>query len=69
LQFLLFVRRHARPLAFGALHAFYSAPGQTFCIGLFIASIGESLGLDPATIGALYLAGTIVSAATLLIVG
>ena len=69
MQFLLFVRRHARPLAFGALHAFYSAPGQTFCIGLFIASIGGSLGLDPATIGALYLAGTMASAGTLMFVG
>ena len=62
-------RQHARPLAFGALHAFYSAPGQTFCIGLFVASFGASFGLDPAAIGALYLVGTVSSAVTLLFVG
>ena len=64
-----FARRHARPLVFGALHSFYSAPGQTFCIGLFVASFAESFGLDPAAIGALYLAGTLASAATLLLIG
>jgi len=69
LDFLSFVRQHARPLAFGALHAFYSAPGQTFCIGLFVASFGASFGLDPAAIGALYLAGTVASAMTLLFAG
>lgn len=69
MTFLSFVRQHARPLAFGALHAFYSAPGQTFCIGLFIAAIGESLAMTPAEIGGLYLAATLGSAVTLLFVG
>ena len=69
MQFLSFVREHARPLAFGALHAFYSAPGQTFCIGLFIAVVGDDLGMNPAEIGGLYLAGTLGSALTLLFVG
>ena len=64
-----FARRHARPLVFGALHAFYSAPGQTFCIGLFVAPFADSFGLDPAMIGALYLGGTLASAATLLLIG
>ncbi|MBN9022028.1 MAG: MFS transporter, partial [Rhizobiales bacterium] len=69
LSFLPFVREHARPLAFGALHAFYSAPGQTYCIGMFIAAVGGSLGMNPAEIGGLYLAGTVGSALTLLFVG
>ena len=56
MSFLSFARTHARPLAFGALHAFYSAPGQTFCIGLFIAAVGDNLGMNPAEIGGLYLA-------------
>ncbi len=64
-----FARRHVRPLAFGALHAFYSAPGQTFCIGLFVTSFGIDFGLDPAAVGALYLGATLASAATLLFVG
>ncbi|MCB1489396.1 MAG: MFS transporter [Bauldia sp.] len=58
-----------RPLVFGALHAFYSAPGQTFCIGLFVTSFSADFGLDPASIGALYLGATLASAATLLLVG
>lgn len=69
MPFPSFVREHARPLAFGALHAFYSAPGQTFCIGLFIAAVGDSLGMNPAQIGALYLAATVGSALTLMFVG
>ena len=64
-----FARQHARALAFGALHAFYSAPGQTFCIGLFVTSFGADFGLDPAAVGALYLGATLASAATLLFVG
>lgn len=64
-----FARRHVRPLAFAALHAFYSAPGQTFCIGLFVVSFGAEFGMDPAGVGALYLAATLASAATLLFVG
>lgn len=66
---LAFARRHARALAFGALHSFYSAPGQTFCIGLFVTSFGDDFGLDPAGVGALYLGATLASAATLLFVG
>lgn len=69
LNYIQFVRQHARPLAFGALHSFYSAPGQTFCIGLFVASFSAALDLTPATIGALYLGGTLGSAVTLLLLG
>ena len=64
-----FVRNNIRPLAFGALHSFYSTPGQTFCIGLFVASFSADLGITPAAIGALYLAGTMSAAATLIFVG
>jgi len=67
--YLAFVRQHARPLAFGALHAFYSAPGQTFFIGLFVASFSTAFHLTPAAIGALYLGGTLGAAATLLFLG
>ncbi|MCP4385403.1 MAG: MFS transporter, partial [Hyphomicrobiales bacterium] len=64
-----FARQHARPLFFGILHAFYSAPGQTFCIGLFGTAFGLEFGLDPAAIGALYLGATLASAGTLVFVG
>lgn len=66
---LAFARRNPRPLIFGALHSFYSAPGQTFVIGLFVAAIGETLGMGPAEIGALYLAATLTSGVTLIFVG
>ncbi|CAN5224225.1 arsenite efflux MFS transporter ArsK [soil metagenome] len=64
-----FVRSNARPLAFGALHAFYSTPGQTFCIGLFVAAFASDLSISPSAISALYLAGTLSAAGTLLFVG
>ena len=69
MAFFSFVRQHARPLAFGALHSFYSAPGQTFCIGLFIAVVGRDLAISPAEIGGLYLVATVGSAVALLFVG
>lgn len=59
-------RATLRPLAFGLLHAFFSAPGQTFCIALFVGAIGASLGLDAAAMGGIYMAAT-VGAALLLI--
>jgi len=64
-----FARQNARPLAFAALHSFYSAPGQTFCIGLFVASFGETFGLSAASVGGLYLTGTLAAAVTLLFTG
>jgi len=64
-----FARRNRRVLGFGALHAFFSAPGQTICIGLFLVSFSESFGLSVSEIGGLYLLATIASAATLLAVG
>ena len=69
MNLLVFVRRHARPLAFGVLHSFYSAPGQTFFIGLFVASFSASFNLTPGSLGALYLAATLGAAATLLLLG
>lgn len=69
MNYIVFVRQHARPLAFGAFHAFYSAPGQTFFIGLFVASFSAAFHLTPATIGALYLGGTVGAALTLLFLG
>jgi hypothetical protein len=64
-----FVFQNLRPLLFGLLHSFYSAPGQTYVIGLFVASICATIGLGPAEVGALYLAATVSSAATLIFVG
>jgi len=69
MSLLAFVRHNPRPLLFGALHSFYSAPGQTYVIGLFVAAIAATLGIGSAEIGAVYLAATLTSAATLILVG
>ncbi len=69
MNYFAFVRSNIRPLAFGALHSFYSTPGQTFCIGLFVAAFSADFGITPSGVGALYLAGTLSSACTLLFVG
>lgn len=69
MSLLAFARRNPRPLLFGALHSFYSSPGQTYVIGLFVAAIAASLGIGPAEIGALYLAATLTSASTLIFFG
>lgn len=69
MSLLAFARSNPRPLIFGALHSFYSSPGQTYVIGLFIASIGATLGMGPADIGALYLAATLAAAVTLILIG
>jgi MFS family permease len=69
LSLFAFARQNARPLLFAGLHSFYSAPGQTFCIGLFVASFGAAFGLSAASVGGLYLAGTLAAAVTLLFTG
>ncbi len=69
MNYFTFVRTNIRPLAFGALHAFYSTPGQTFCIGLFVAAFSADLKMTASGVGALYLAGTLSAAITLLFVG
>jgi MFS family permease len=69
MAYLAFARQNARPLLFGLLHSFYSAPGQTYVIGLFAASMAATIGVGPAEIGGLYLAATLGSAFTLIFVG
>jgi MFS family permease len=64
-----FARRNARALTFGALHSFYSSPGQTFVIGLFVVAVGDALGISATEIGVLYLIATLGSSAILIFVG
>ena len=51
------------------LHAFYSAPGQTFASVFSSPRSPATLGISPAAIGGLYLAGTVAAAVTLIFVG
>ena len=56
------IRGYPRPLSFGFLHAFYSSPGQTFFIAIFVPYIRESFQLQRTEFGAAYSAATLAGA-------
>ena len=56
---------HRRTLAFGFSMTFASSVGQTFFIGIFGPSLRAEFGLDHTLWSALYMAGTLASAALL----
>lgn len=63
------LRAEPRILAFGALCALLSSPGQTFFIALFVGSFAAASGLNAGQLGALYLAATLGSASLLPVLG
>lgn len=67
--FVAFMAENRRWLAAGFLMALASSVGQTFFIGLFSAPIRATYGLSHADFGAIYMAGTLLSAAFLLQLG
>ena len=64
-----FLRANARWLAGGILLMFCSSFGQTFFIGLFAGEIRAEFGLSHGGFGAIYMAGTIASAVTMIWLG
>ena len=64
-----FLRANARWLAGGILLMFCSSFGQTFFIGLFAGEIRADFGLSHGGFGAIYMAGTVASAATMIWLG
>lgn len=56
-------------LALGAVAFFASAPGQSFLISVFVDDLLADTGLSRSTFSALYAAGTVVSALSMLLVG
>ena len=56
-------------LAFGFIHAFCSAPGQTFCIALFVASFATTFQTSAAELGSVYLIATLAAAIALSQIG
>ncbi|NIA67834.1 MFS transporter [Pelagibius litoralis] len=66
---LSFLRAHGRLLAFGFFMCFCSSLGQTFFIALFGGEIRRSFGLSDGDFGAIYSAGTLISAAVLVWLG
>ena len=66
---LSFLRTQWSFLLFGFLLAFFSSPGQTFFISLFSGQVRDELGLGHGEFGAIYAAGTLLSAACLIPAG
>lgn len=67
--YIQFALRNRRLLAFGFLMALGSSFGQTFFIGIFTPSIEAEFGLSHSQWGSIYMAGTLMSAATLTFTG
>ena len=63
--YIAFATRNWRILSFGFLMAFGSSFGQTYFVGVFSPSIEASFNLSHAEWGAIYMAGTLMSAALL----
>ena len=67
--YITFALANRRILAFGFLMALGSSFGQTFFIGIFSPSIEAEFGLSHSEWGTIYMAGTLMSAATLTYTG
>jgi len=65
LNFLKFAQRNCQFITFGFLAAFTSSFGQTYFIGVFGPEIQVEFGLTHTNWGAIYLMGTLASAAIL----
>ena len=63
--YLRFARANARFLGFGFTMAFASSVGQTFFIGVFGPAVRGEFGLSHTSWSAIYMAGTLLSAAAL----
>ena len=55
------LKRHPRFLAFRVLQIFFTAPGQTFFISLFVQNMFESLALPISTFAGLYALATLLA--------
>lgn len=69
ISFTGFVRLNYRWLSGGILLTIFASFGQTFFISLFSAQIRNELGLSHGDFGAIYMAGTLLSALTLVWIG
>ncbi|MCH7795543.1 MAG: MFS transporter [Proteobacteria bacterium] len=63
--YLRFARANARFLGFGFTMTFASSVGQTFFIGVFGPAVRAEFGLSHTSWSAIYMAGTLLSAAVL----
>ncbi len=68
-QYLDLLKEEPAPLAYGALHYFFSAPGQTFFLSLFVPYFLIAADVTNDKFNQIYLIGTLLSAFTLPWVG
>jgi len=61
-QYLVLLRTYPRYLIFGMLHMFYSGPGQSFAVAVFVPSLTAAFGLGAGGFGLLYSTATLASA-------
>lgn len=69
MNYLQLLRRYPNYIAYGALHFFFSSPGQTFFISLFVIYFTEDLGISHLDFDWLYSGGTLLSALILPMIG
>jgi len=68
-EYLLLLRTYPRYLIFGMLHMFYSSPGQSFAVAIFVPSLTAAFGLTAGGFGLLYSTATLASALLLPFLG
>jgi MFS family permease len=61
-EYLHLVRTYPRYLIFGMLHMFFSSPGQSFAVAIFVPSLTAAFDLSAAGFGMLYSTATLASA-------
>lgn len=65
MEYIRLIRQHPRYIIYGLVHYFFSSPGQTFFISLFVPFWLIALQIDNLQFGSLYSGATLLSAFTL----
>ncbi len=65
MQYLELLRRYPRHVGYGLLHYFFSSPGQTFFISLYVGYFTLALGIDTLEFDGFYSMATLASGLTL----
>ena len=68
-EYLQLLRAYPRYLIFGMWHMFYSSPGQSFAVAVFVPSLTAAFGLGAGGFGLLYSIATLASALFLPVFG
>ncbi|MEM6804127.1 MAG: MFS transporter, partial [Bacteroidota bacterium] len=69
MNYLQLLRKYPNYISYGALHFFFSSPGQTFFISLFVIYFTKELEISQLDFDWLYSGGTLLSALILPMIG